>query len=88
VYSRPYCGPWAEGDAYYLGAGVMGKLVLSMIRFPAQFDGEYYADKLVGDALMFEGYTLMPITNYAELGLACTVSSDGANILVDGSVTA
>lgn len=70
VYSRPYYRAWAEGDAYFMAAGVMQKLVLSLIRFPAQFEGEFYEDKLIGDVLMFEGVNLTALESYADMGMA------------------
>jgi hypothetical protein len=46
------------------------KLVMNLTRFPAQFDGEYYEDKLVGDTLMFEGIELSVQESLATMGLA------------------
>ncbi len=87
VYDRPYYGSWAQGDAYYLSSGLMAKLVLSMIRFPALFEGEYFADKLIGDTLIFEGIALSPITNYAEMGLAFNTASYESDAVVEGGAT-
>jgi len=74
TYSRPYYRAWADGNAYFLAPGPLEKLVLSLIRFPAQFDGEYYEDKLVGDVLMFEGVSLNGFEDYAEIGMVCNNS--------------
>lgn len=69
AYARPYYRPWATSDAIFLAPGPLGKLVMSMIRFPAQADGEYFEDKLIGDVLMFEGVGLTPLAEYADAGL-------------------
>lgn len=78
VYSRPYYRAWAEGGAYFMAAAVMQKLVMSLIRFPAQFEGELYEDKLVGDVLMFEGVNLTAWSNYAEIGMVSGKIADDA----------
>lgn len=70
VYNKPFYRAWAAEDAYFLGAAAVRKLVLSMIRFPARFDGEYYEDKLIGDIMLFEGIELTGWQDYADLGLA------------------
>jgi hypothetical protein len=69
VYGKPVLRPWANGAAYYLGAGPLEKVVLALTRFPGLFDGEYYEDKLVGDVLVFEGVEPKFINNYDEFGL-------------------
>jgi len=69
VYGKPVLRPWANGSAYYLGAGPLEKVVLALIRFPGLFDGEYYEDKLVGDALVFEGVEPKFVNSYADFGL-------------------
>ncbi|WP_050464039.1 ribosome maturation factor RimM [Herbaspirillum autotrophicum] len=68
-YGRPVLGPWADGSAYYLGSGAVEKIVLSFIRFPGLFDGEYYEDKLIGDVLIAEGVTLGGVASYDDFGL-------------------
>jgi hypothetical protein len=69
VYGRPALRPWASGNAYYLGAGPLEKVVLALMRFPGLFEGEYYEDKLVGDVLVFEGVQLTPLATCAEIGI-------------------
>jgi len=70
VYGKPVLRPWANGSAYYLGAGPLEKVVLALIRFPGLFDGEYYEDKLIGDALVFEAVEPKFLNGYADFGLA------------------
>lgn len=70
VYGKPVLRPWANGSAYYLGAGPLEKVVMALIRFPGLFDGEYYEDKLVGDALVFEAVEPTFVNSYADFGLA------------------
>lgn len=79
TYSRPYYRAWAQGDAYFLGPGPLEKLVLSLTRFPAQFDGEYYEDKLIGDVLMFEGVSLSGFDEYAEIGMVSLTGPDAGD---------
>lgn len=74
-YSRPYYRSWAIGDAYFLAPGPLEKLVLSLTRFPAQFDGEYFEDKLVGDVLMFEGVSLHALQDYVDIGMSARMAS-------------
>ncbi len=69
-YARPYYRTWAEEDAYFIPPMALEKLVMNLTRFPAQFDGEYYEDKLVGDTLMFEGIELSVQESLATMGLA------------------
>lgn len=69
VYGRPVLRPWANGSAYYLGPGPLEKALLSLLRFPGLFDGEYYEDKLIGDVLVFENAPLKELGNFAEFGL-------------------
>jgi hypothetical protein len=69
-YARPYYRTWAEDNAYFLAPVPLEKIVLSFARFPAQFDGEYYEDKLIGDTLMFEGVNLQAQGTYTDMGLA------------------
>ncbi|WP_050476262.1 hypothetical protein [Herbaspirillum rhizosphaerae] len=70
VYGKPVLRPWANGGAYYLGAGPLEKVVMALIRFPGLFDGEYYEDKLIGDALVFEAVEPKFVNSYADFGLA------------------
>ncbi|WP_176573623.1 hypothetical protein [Herbaspirillum chlorophenolicum] len=70
VYGRPVLRPWAAGGAYYLGARALEKLILSLMRFPGLFEGEYYEDKLIGDVLVFEGEQLNDVGGYAAFGLS------------------
>lgn len=79
-YSRPYYRAWANGAAYFLAPGPLEKLVLSLIRFPAQFDGEYFEDKLVGDVLMFEEVNLQAFGGYDEIGMASRAASDDGDM--------
>lgn len=69
VYGKPVLRPWANGGAYYLGAGPLEKVVLALVRFPGLFDGEYYEDKLIGDVLVFEGVEPKFVDSYADFGL-------------------
>jgi len=69
VYGRPVLRAWAAGGAYYLGAGPLEKVVISLLRFPGLFEGEYYDDKLIGDVLVFENVNLTPRHGYEEFGL-------------------
>jgi hypothetical protein len=69
VYGRPVLRAWASGSAYYLGAGPLGKVVTSLLRFPGLFDGEYYEDKLIGDVLVFESVDLTPVADVGDFGL-------------------
>jgi len=73
VYGKPVLRPWANGAAYYLGAGPLEKVVLALTRFPGLFDGEYYEDKLVGDVLVFEGVEPKFINTYDDFGLTVGV---------------
>ncbi|WP_343583256.1 hypothetical protein [Herbaspirillum sp.] len=70
VYGRPVLRPWAAGGAYYLGARALEKAILSLMRFPGLFEGEYYEDKLIGDVLVFEGEQLNDVGGYAAFGLS------------------
>ncbi|WP_157137910.1 hypothetical protein [Herbaspirillum lusitanum] len=70
VYGRPVLRPWASGEAYYLGPQAVEKLVLSLLRFPGLFEGEYYEDKLVGDVLLFENTDLTEMKDVNEFGLS------------------
>lgn len=81
VYGRPFYRPWAGGSAYFIGPKALEKLIISMIRFPAQVDGEYYEDKLVGDLLMFEGIPLHPIEDFEEMGLSSTIEREDRHAL-------
>ena len=69
VYGRPALRAWADGKAYYMGAGPLEKFVLLLTRFPDLLEGEFYEDKLVGDVLMAEGVALTAMAGYAEFGL-------------------
>ena len=69
VYGRPVLRAWAAGGAYYLGPKPLEKIVLSLLKFPGLFEGEYYEDKLMGDVLVFEGENLSECKSYAEFGL-------------------
>lgn len=69
VYGRPVLAPWAIGGAYYLGPKAVEKLVLSTLRFPGLFEGEYYEDKLVGDILVFESVSLTAVPGFNGFGL-------------------
>ncbi|WP_155835083.1 hypothetical protein [Herbaspirillum sp. RV1423] len=69
VYGRPVLRAWASGGAYYLGPKPLEKVVLSLLRFPGLFEGEYYEDKLIGDVLVFEGEALNERKGYADFGL-------------------
>lgn len=71
-YGKPFWRHWAMGGAYYLGPGPLEKLVMTMMRFPGLFDGEYYEDKLVGDALMVEQVPLKELAGYEDFGLSLT----------------
>lgn len=53
--------------------------MLSLTRFPAQFDGEYYEDKLIGDVLMFEGVSLSGFDEYAEIGMVSVTGPDAGD---------
>ncbi|WP_235471256.1 hypothetical protein [Herbaspirillum hiltneri] len=68
VYGRPVLRAWAAGGAYYLGPGPLEKVVISLLRFPGLFEGEYYDDKLIGDVLVFENVNLTPRHGYDEFG--------------------
>jgi hypothetical protein len=46
--------------------------VLSTIRFPGLFEGEYYEDKLVGDILAMENVALDTLNAYEDFGLRLT----------------
>lgn len=71
-YGKPFLRHWAMGGAYYLGPGPLEKLVMTMIRFPGLFDGEYYEDKLVGDALVLDKVELKSLAGYEDFGLSLT----------------
>lgn len=75
VYGRPVLRPWASSEVYYLGPRALEKAVLSLMRFPGLFEGEYYEDKLIGDVLVFEGEELTKVDGPADFGLA--VAADG-----------
>jgi len=68
-YGRPFTRQWAMGGAYYLGPGPLESVVLSLMRFPGLFEGEYYEDKLVGDVLALEHTDLNPVQGYEAFGL-------------------
>ncbi|MFJ9451918.1 hypothetical protein [Herbaspirillum sp. NPDC101397] len=72
TYGRPFLRQWAKGGAYYLGPGPLEKLVISMIRFPGMFEGEYYEDKLVGDMMVLEQVELKMLAEYEDFGLSLT----------------
>jgi hypothetical protein len=69
VYGRPVLRDWASSGAYYLGPRPLEKIVLSLLRFPGLFEGEYYDDKLIGDTLVFENEALTERKSYADFGL-------------------
>ncbi|WP_198361767.1 hypothetical protein [Herbaspirillum sp. meg3] len=85
VYGRPILRPWAVGEAYYLSAAAVEKIVFSLMRFPGQFDGEFYEDKLIGDVLVFEGVDLTPIKEFADFGLSDKPSLAAPNQLTVAS---
>ena len=80
VYGRPVLRPWAAGGAYYLGARALEKVILSLMRFPGLFEGEYYEDKLIGDVLVFEGEQLNDVGSYAAFGLSGTETGAAAGV--------
>lgn len=72
TYGKPFLRHWAMGGAYYLAPGPLARLASSLIRFPGLYESEYYEDKMVGDALFFEGVNLTPLKAYEEFGLRLT----------------
>ena len=60
-YGKRFHGPWARGGAYLLGARAVDAIHREWARFPDEFSGEHYEDKMVGDFLRRAGIALTPL---------------------------
>lgn len=76
LYGRPSLRDWASTHAYFLGARQVEQVVLSTLRFPGLFEGEYYDDKLIGDILVLESEGMAEQSDFGVFGLAHVGSAE------------
>ena len=69
-YGRRFHGAWAHGGAYLLGSRAVVRLAREWLLFPAEFDGEYYEDKAIGDCLRRQGIALRALPSHEALGVS------------------